>query len=196
VERLVLASSSPRRRELLVAAGFVFDVRTAPISERRRPDEPPEDYVVRLATEKAAAVAARLVNRPVLGADTVVVVDETVLGKPVGPADAIRMLQRLSGREHEVLTGIAVFWGKRRRTAVERTRVWFSALDDAEIRAYVDSGEPMDKAGAYAIQGRASRFIPRIDGSYTNVVGLPVAAVTAVLKELSAERAARRRAAL
>jgi septum formation protein len=152
--------------------------------------------VVRVATEKAQSVAFRYQDRPVLGADTVVVVDGAVLGKPLGPADAVHMLKRLSGRDHDVLTGLAVVWGGETRTAVERTRVWMAPIDDAEIQAYVRSGEPLDKAGAYAIQGRASRFISRIEGSYTNVVGLPVATVAALLKSMAAGAAGGRRRAL
>jgi septum formation protein len=133
---------------------------------------------------KATTAARECPGRVVLGADTIVVVDEEVLGKPRDAADAARMLARLSGRSHEVLTAVAVARGGQVRAALERTRVWFSSLSDDEIAAYVATGEPLDKAGAYAIQGLASRFIPRIEGSYANVVGLPVTAVVEILKNL------------
>ena len=187
--RLVLASASPRRRELLGAAGVAFDVDAAHIDEARLVGEAPEAYVERIARLKAATVARRHPQHPVLGADTVVVVDGGVLGKPVDAADAERMMGQLSGREHDVLTGIAVVWGGEARAAVDRTRVWMRPLSDAQIRWYVASGEPLDKAGAYAIQGLASRFVTRIAGSYSNVVGLPVAAVLQLLETFDGWRA-------
>ena len=182
--RLVLASGSPRRRELLAAAGFVFDVSAVEVDERRTNGEAPAAYVERLARAKAhAAAAQREPGTAVLGADTVVVVDDEVLGKPRDAADATRMLRLLSGRAHEVVTGVAVVCHGRTISRVERTTVWFRPMSDRDIAWYVASGEPMDKAGAYAIQALASRFIPRIDGSYSNVVGLPVAAIVALLEQ-------------
>jgi septum formation protein len=184
--RLVLASSSPRRRELLDAAGIAFDVHAVDVDERREADEAPEAYAERLARLKATAGAQVFPDRAVLGADTVVVVDDEVLGKPSDPADAARMLARLSGRSHDVLTAVAIAQGGRVHSTVERTRVWFTALSDRDIEGYVASGEPLDKAGAYAIQGLASRFIPRIEGSYSNVVGLPVSRVVEMLRAFGA----------
>jgi len=179
---LVLASQSPRRRELLERAGFRFAVRASPLAEQRQQDEAPAAYVERLAREKARAAEAAP-EEWVLAADTTVVLDEHVLEKPASAPDAARMLRLLAGRAHEVLTGICVRHGNRLWSAVETTRVVFAEMSDAEIEAYVASGEPMDKAGAYAIQGLASRFIPRIEGCYFNVVGLPVARVCALLRE-------------
>ncbi len=182
-DRIVLASSSPRRRQLLAAAGFDFDVEPADIDESLRRGEDAATYVQRLAREKAQAVAARISDRPILGADTVVALDGDTLGKPANGDEARHMLRRLSGRAHSVLTGVALEWRERREVRVERTMVWMVEISEAEIAWYVESGEPMDKAGAYAVQGRASRFIKRIEGSYTNVVGLPVAAVTQLLRD-------------
>ena len=182
--RLVLASGSQRRRELLAAAGFSFDVTPVDVDETLQPDEDATSYVTRLARAKALAAAPSHADRVVIGADTAVVVDGEVLGKPRGAEDATRMLRLLSGRAHEVLTGIAVFARGRILSAVERTTVWFAPLSDSEISWYVASGEPLDKAGAYAIQALASRFVPRIDGSYTNVVGLPVSTVVELLAKL------------
>ena len=179
----MLASNSPRRRELLRAAGFEFDVVAIDIDETRGDGEAAELYVARLAQAKARAAERSGTDHIVVGADTVVVVGGEVLGKPHDPADAARMLRRLSGRSHDVLTGVAVVWRGQMLSRVERTDVWFSRLSDADIAWYLASGEPMDKAGAYAIQGLASRFIPRIDGSYSNVVGLPIAAVVELLEE-------------
>ena len=184
--RLVLASQSPRRRDLLDAAGIAYDVGAVDVDERRHGGEAPEVYAERLAREKATAGARQFPDRAVLGADTVVVVDDEVLGKPRDAEDAVRMLARLSGRSHDVLTGVAIAHAGRVHSAVDRTRVWFTVLSDAEIEAYVASGEPLDKAGAYAIQGLASRFIPRIEGSYANVVGLPVTTVIEILRVLGA----------
>jgi len=175
--RVLLASASPRRAELLAAAGITCDVAPADVDETRFPGEPPAVYCERLARAKADAVAARAPDRVVLAADTIVVVDGDVFGKPVDQADARRMLEHLSGRSHEVMTGVAVAAAGTVRTAVERTEVEFIPLTPAEITCYVSTGEPMDKAGAYAIQGLASRFVARISGSYSNVVGLPVARV-------------------
>ena len=181
---LVLASASPRRRELLTQAGFSFDVRPANIPEEPLPGEEPVAYVTRLALEKAQAVYAELGDprAVVLGADTTVTLDEHILGKPEDAADAARMLRLLSGRTHRVITGVAVVSAGHTEAAAEVTVVSFRALSDEEIAAYIASGEPMDKAGAYAIQGRAARWIPRIEGCYFNVVGLPIARVCAMLE--------------
>lgn len=179
--QFVLASSSPRRSELLAAAGFAFEVAHADIDETPLAHEPADRYVVRLAEGKARAVAARFPDRAVLGADTTVVVDGDILGKPADAADAAAMLRRLQGRGHEVLTGIALVAHGRAQVALEATQVSFGPMTDAEIAAYVATGEPMDKAGAYGIQGWAARHVTRVEGSYSNVVGLPVAVVYRLL---------------
>jgi septum formation protein len=181
--RLLLVSASPRRRELLAAAGVATDVDPVDVDEAVLEGESPAGYVERVARTKAAAGARRHPDRLVLGADTTVTLDGEVLGKPVDADDARRMLRRLSGRTHDVLTGIAVAWRGALRSHVERTAVTMSPLSDADIEWYVASGEPLDKAGAYAIQGLASRFIAGIDGSYTNVVGLPVAAAIELVRK-------------
>ncbi|GAC1418678.1 MAG: Maf family protein [Acidobacteriaceae bacterium] len=181
--RLVLASGSPRRRELLTQAGYVFDIEAADIDETLRPGEHPAQYVERLAREKAQAVLARYPQPSahaatallVLGADTTVVCDDHILAKPVDAADAARMLRLLSGRTHQVLTGLAVATCSGTHTVVESTEVTFSGIPEDELTAYCSSGEPLDKAGAYGIQGYAARWIPRIDGCYFNVMGLPIA---------------------
>ncbi len=185
---LVLASHSPRRRELLTAAGIPFVVRASPVDETLIPGEIPQDHVRRLARAKAEAVPAAP-DEIILGADTVVVVDHHILGKPSGPGDAARMLRLLSGREHEVITGVCLRSARRTTVATETTRVRFVALADQDISAYLASGEPMDKAGAYAIQGLASKFVERVEGCYFNVVGLPVALVHKHLKWLAEEPA-------
>jgi septum formation protein len=179
--RFVLASASPRRRELVAAAGLACDVHAVDADERRLANEAPDAYVERLARLKASLGLAAHPDRVVVGADTAVVVDEEILGKPADAIDAARMLRVLSGRPHVVMTGVAVAHAGGLASAVERTTVWFAPLSDAAIRWYVASGEPFDKAGAYAIQGLASRFIPRIEGSYANVVGLPIAALVRLL---------------
>jgi septum formation protein len=225
---LVLASASPRRRELLAQAGFSFEVHPAHIPEEPYPNEDPAAYVTRLAREKAQAVFNEIMGAPgpasgtwettisksedgqlgapsfsrslrkgwettnphgpsvsnlaVLGADTTVALDDHILGKPESPADAARMLRLLSGRTHRVLTGVALVTATSTQVAAESTAVQFLTLSDEEIDAYIATGEPMDKAGAYAIQGRAARWIPRIEGCYFNVVGLPIALVSSLLK--------------
>jgi septum formation protein len=180
---LVLASASPRRRELLAAAGITFEVLPVEVDETPASGETPAAHVQRLAREKAAAGLALRPEAVVLGADTIVVAATQILGKPRDAEDAARMLRLLSGRAHEVLTGVAL--ASARGTAVEmaRTQVWFGALSEDEIADYIASGEPRDKAGAYAVQGLASRFVVRIDGSYSNIVGLPVALVYRLLKD-------------
>lgn len=172
--KLVLASRSPRRAELLQAAGIGFTVRAADIDETPLVGEVPRAYVMRLAEEKARAVDSSA-DEVVLAADTTVVLGEEIMGKPLDGPDAARMLRALSGQRHEVITAICLRCGRRTLRDLASTAVWFSPLSDSEIADYVASGEPMDKAGAYGIQGLASRFIDRIDGSYSNVVGLPVA---------------------
>jgi septum formation protein len=178
---IVLASASPRRAELLSAAGIPFEVAPAHVDETIRDGESPERYVTRVAEDKALAIGRRFPHRLVLAADTIVVVDGAVLGKPADGQDARRMLRLLSGRTHEVMTAVTL-GAADRDTRIEKTTVEFAGLTAVEIDWYVDSGEPMDKAGAYAIQGLASRFIRRIDGSYSNVVGLPVALVYEMLR--------------
>jgi septum formation protein len=166
IPELILASGSPRRRELLEGLGVRFTVRPVDLDESPLPGEAPRDYVLRLAVEKAAAASGELV----LAADTTVVVDGEILGKPRDDEDARRMLRLLSGREHSVLTGIAL--GK--AAEVDETLVRFAPLSEAEIDWYVATGEPRDKAGAYAIQGLGSLFVESVEGSYSNVVGLPI----------------------
>jgi septum formation protein len=173
---LILASQSPRRAEILRQAGIPFTVRVAPIDESPRSGELPETYVQRLAAEKAMAVECEP-GETVLGADTTVVIDGEMLAKPVDGADARRMLGLLSGRRHEVLTGIALRRGEQVVRDWAATEVWFTPMTEGEIEEYVASGEPMDKAGGYAIQGLASKHIEKIEGCYFNVVGLPVALV-------------------
>jgi septum formation protein len=180
--RIVLASASPRRAELLRAAGIDFDVQPANVDETIAAGESPHECVSRLAEAKARLVYERDVRRTVLAADTAVVVDAHILGKPLDETDASRMLQMLSGRTHEVLTAVSVFHpGQIVDTRVDVTTVEFGPLSEADINWYVSSREPMDKAGAYAVQGLASRFVTRIEGSYSNVVGLPMALVYQML---------------
>jgi septum formation protein len=201
--RLILASASPRRRELLAQAGYVFTVEAADVDESLRSGESPAAYVQRLAEEKAQAVFARQpqtsgapfvtasssevgsTNSPliVLGADTTVVCDGDILVKPEDAADAKRMLQRLSGRAHQVLTGIAVVTRAGMASAVETTEVTFSEIPESELDLYCATAEPFDKAGAYGIQGYAARWIPRIDGDYFNVMGLPIARVVKLIDQ-------------
>jgi septum formation protein len=178
---LILASASPRRAELLSSAGIAFDVLPAHVDETVRAGESPQAYVRRLAEAKALTVALAAPDRSVLGADTIVVVDSLILGKPRDAEDAKRMLRLLSGRSHHVITAVSLCLNDTAlSTEVEMTRVEFAHLDKAEIDWYVATGEPAGKAGGYAIQGLASRFVKRIEGSYANVVGLPVALVYAM----------------
>jgi septum formation protein len=182
--KLVLASASPRRRELLNQAGYSFAVQASSVPESRQPGEDAIRFATRLAREKAEAVFAQQPSGAVvvLGADTVVVCDGEVMGKPADAADAARMLLLLSGRTHQVVTGVAVVWGTKVEVAAELTQVTMRTLAPQEITQYVATGEPMDKAGAYAIQGYAARWIPRIRGCYFNVVGLPLALVSTMLE--------------
>lgn len=189
--RIVLASQSPRRAELLGAAAIEFDVDPADIDESTRAGELPEAYVLRVAREKAAVVAARHPGRVVLAADTVVAHDATLFGKPADRDDAARMLRALSGRAHDVHTAVVLARDEQRADGIESTRVEVAKLSEEEIAWYLASGEADDKAGAYGIQGRFSRFIPRIEGSYTNVVGLPVELVYRLLAKFAEAPATR-----
>jgi septum formation protein len=173
---LILASQSPRRAEILRQAGIPFEIRAAPVDETPKPEENPEDYVRRLAEAKARAIPATAAEI-VLGADTTVVLDHEILGKPTDSDDARRMLTMLSGRRHEVITGIFLLSGDRGICERAITAVWFAPMTAQEIDDYVASGEPMDKAGGYGVQGAASKFITRIEGCYFNVVGLPISLV-------------------
>jgi septum formation protein len=185
---IVLASASPRRTELMALAGIEFSVVPADIYEAPLPDEAATDHVLRLSREKADAVAAANNGRFFIGADTIVVLDGAILGKPVDAADATRMLSALSGRNHEVITGFTVF-DKISGIHVSRsvcTEVTFKKLEEQEIAAYIATGCPMDKAGAYAIQGGAVHFVRSINGSYTNVIGLPMTELYEVLQTMQA----------
>ena len=200
--RLILASGSPRRAELLRAAGYAFEIVAPDVDESIRAGEAAAAYVRRLAAEKSAAVQVGVARgfqpreggperaapheATILGADTVVVVDGDILGKPRDDGEAAAMLRRLSGRPHVVMTGVSLRQGPHELGRVVTTEVYLRDLSDEELDWYVASGEGRDKAGAYAIQGLAARFIPRIDGSYSNVVGLPVACVAELLTSLLA----------
>jgi nucleoside triphosphate pyrophosphatase len=199
--RLILASASPRRAELLRAAGFSFDILAVDLDERAHEGEAPADYVARLARDKAGAAMQRFEQRAqqscrgpersalddliVLGADTAVIVDGRIMGKPRDDRDAAAMLMALSGRRHDVLTGVSLRSLGGERQLVEATGVYMSVLTADDIAWYVASGEGRDKAGGYAVQGLASRFVTGIEGSYSNVVGLPIATVSSLLRELA-----------
>jgi len=180
---LILASASPRRQELLRNANIPFEVQPAEIDEDPLPSEPAKACAERLAREKAQAIAQKRPGDAVLGADTVVVIDNQILNKPVDVPDATRMLRLLSGRTHQVITGVCLVVQGQYAVASETTSVTMSEISEEEIAAYAASGEPVDKAGAYAIQGRASRWIPRIEGDYSNVVGLPISRVYRMLQQ-------------
>ena len=187
-DQLVLASASPRRRELLQQIGLKFQVIPSQVEEQVVAGETPEEHVVRLSLDKATEVANRdhVSGRWFIGSDTIVLCDHQILGKPRDESHAETMLKQLSGREHQVLSGYAVIdrqTGEQRTEAVS-TKVWFRQLTETEITGYIATGEPADKAGAYAIQGLGICFVARIEGSYTNVVGLPLCKLTLAMKEL------------
>lgn len=182
--RVVLASSSPRRRQLLDLIGITHEVRPANIDETMRPREAPRRHAERLAREKATVIATRDPELITIGADTVVVINRKVLGKPRDEAEAVHMLSQLSGREHTVITAVAVARGKKLRSAIEEVRVKFRRLREDEIAAYVATGEPMDKAGAYGIQGYGATIVERIDGDYFAVMGLPLMRLTVLMRDL------------
>jgi septum formation protein len=172
--KLILASGSPRRSEILRSVCWEFEKHVPDIDESEREGEPPEDYVLRLGIEKAEKIAGEHPGRVVLAADTTVVVDHRMLAKPVDMDDAVRMIKLLAGRWHEVLTGVVVSENGATRSAIERTRVRFAEMTDDEVAYLANEGDPLDKAGAYAIQAQAALFIDSIEGDYWNIVGLPV----------------------
>ena len=182
--RVVLASASPRRRDLLDLIGIVHKVRPANIDETMRPRETPRRYAERLAREKASAIATRDPDLITIGADTVVVINRKVLGKPADATDAARMLRMLSGREHTVITAVAVSRGRKLRSAIEEVRVKFRRLRNDEIDAYIAMGEPMDKAGAYGIQGYGATIVERIEGDYFAVMGLPLVRLVGLMRDV------------
>jgi len=182
-DKLILASQSPRRAEILTSVGWPFEAIPADIDESRFESEDALGYVLRLAQTKAETVAARVTSGRVLGADTVVVVDQEILGQPRDDDDARRMLSLLSGKWHEVVTGVALFSESQTSLAHQTTRVRFAALTNEEIEWYVSTGEPKGKAGAYAIQGQGALFIQEIHGDYYNVVGLPVRLVYELVRK-------------
>jgi septum formation protein len=184
-KKIILASGSPRRKELLDLTGLKYQVITPIVEEKQLPEEPPRELVKRLALEKAVSVAANNPDDVVLGCDTVVVLNsKTVLGKPRSKKDAKEMLARLAGKEHTVLSGVAAVWHRKskQRVITVESRVRIKQLEDWEINWYLDTGEPMDKAGAYAIQGRGAIFIEGIVGSHTNVVGMPLMETVMLLR--------------
>jgi septum formation protein len=189
--KLILASGSPRRSEILSAVGWEFEKDVPEIDEAILNGESPEEYVLRLARSKAAAVAERHPGRMVLGADTTVVIDGEIIGKPVDMADAERMIRMLSGNWHDVLTGIAVAANGKTVDDIQRTRVKFAPMNDEEIRFLVEKGDPLDKAGAYAVQAQAALFIEGIEGDYWNVVGLPVRLVYTLVSRFAKEQKSR-----
>jgi septum formation protein len=182
--RVVLASGSPRRRQLLDLVGIAHEVRPANIDESIRPRETPRRHAERLAREKATAIATRDPNLITIGADTIVVVNRKILGKPANVTQAATMLRQLSGREHTVVTAVAVSRGKKLRSAVEEVRVRFRTLRAGEIDEYIATGEPMDKAGAYGIQGYGATIVECIDGDYFSVMGLPLARLVGLLRDV------------
>ena len=180
--RLILASRSPRRAELLTRLGLEFEILPAEIDESYLGDEMPASHAERLAREKAIAIARHHSDALVIGSDTIVILDGDLLGKPQDEAEAVRMLRRLADREHQVYTAVAVVWGTRVHSAVEPVRVHFRPLDDRECEEYVATGEPMDKAGAYGIQGFGSALVESIEGDYFAVMGLPVVRTLTLLR--------------
>jgi septum formation protein len=181
--KIILASGSPRRAEILNSIGWEFTKDVPDIDESELPGESPENYVQRLAKNKAKTVAARYPGQLVLGADTTVVVDGEIIGKPTDLADARRMLEMLSGKRHEVLTGVAVVSNGKVQLGLQRTAVKFAHMTDAEINFLAEMGDPLDKAGAYAVQAQAALFIEGIEGDYWNVVGLPISLVYELVKK-------------
>jgi septum formation protein len=182
--KVVLASSSPRRRELLNLIGIAHEVRPANLDESMRPRETPRRHAERLARDKASAVAMRDPDLITIAADTIVVINRKVLGKPVDKEDAARMLAMLSGREHTVITAVAVSRGKKLRSAIEEVKVKFRPLREEEIEAYIATGEPMDKAGAYGIQGFGATIVERVEGDYFAVMGLPLVRLIGLMREV------------
>ena len=182
--KVVLASSSPRRRELLNLIGIAHEVRPANLDESMRPRETPRRHAERLARDKASTVAVRDPDLITIAADTIVVINRKVLGKPVDKEDAARMLGMLSGREHTVITAVAVSRGKKLRSAIEEVKVKFRRLREDEIEAYIATGEPMDKAGAYGIQGYGATIVERVEGDYFAVMGLPLVRLIALMREV------------
>jgi septum formation protein len=182
--KVVLASSSPRRRELLNLIGIAHEVRPANLDESMRPRETPLRHAERLARDKASAVAMRDPDLITIAADTIVVINRKVLGKPVDKEDAARMLAMLSGREHTVITAVAVSRGKKLRSAIEEVKVKFRRLREEEIEAYIATGEPMDKAGAYGIQGFGATIVERVEGDYFAVMGLPLVRLIGLMREV------------
>ena len=185
--KLILASGSPRRSEILTSVGWEFEKHVPDIDETELPDETPETYVRRLAKKKAEEIAESFPGRLVLGADTTVVLDGRIIGKPLDLDDARKMIEDLSGNWHEVLTGVALSYNGGTNVGVQSTRVKFAEMTEPEITFLVQNGEPLDKAGAYAVQAQAALFIEQIEGDYWNVVGLPVSLVYELAKKLKAE---------
>jgi septum formation protein len=182
--KVVLASSSPRRRELLNLIGIAHEVRPANLDESMRPRETPRRHAERLARDKASAIAMRDPDLITIAADTIVVINRKVLGKPVDKEDAARMLAMLSGREHTVITAVAVSRGKKLRSAIEEVKVKFRRLREGEIEAYIATGEPMDKAGAYGIQGYGATIVERVEGDYFAVMGLPLVRLIGLMRDV------------
>ena len=180
--KLILASGSPRRAEILRSVGWDFEKAPPDIDESERPGESPEDYVLRLAREKGEIVSHKFAGEVILAADTTVVVDNQMIGKPADMDDARRMLRMLSGKRHEVLTGVAVIQNGDVRLGLQRTAVEFAELSDAEVEFLAEKGDPLDKAGAYAVQAQAALFIKGIEGDYWNVVGLPISLVYEMIR--------------
>lgn len=183
--KLILASGSPRRSEIMNSVGWEFTKIPPDIDESELPGESPEDYVQRLAKEKAAVIAAENPGEIVLAADTTVVINDSIIGKPVNITDARRMIEMLAGNWHEVLTGVAVASNGNTRVGLQRTRVKFVEMNEAEIDFLVEKGDPLDKAGAYAVQAQAALFIEAIEGDYWNVVGLPISLVYELVAKIS-----------
>ncbi len=190
--KLILASASPRRAEILTAVGWEFEKHAAEIDEAELPNEKPDDYVQRLAVEKTVTVAEKYKNCLVLGADTIVVIKNKIVGKPKDLADARKMLRMLSGNWHEVLTGVAIVKDKEISIGLQRTQVKFAELVEAEIEFLIERGEPLDKAGAYAVQAQAALFIEQIEGDYWNVVGLPVSLVYELVAQINTKTNAKK----